>query len=469
MNIVIVGIGKLGFKLAEILVSEENNIQVVDINPGALTRIANRVDVLTVQGNGVELEVLDKIDMKAADLVVATTGSDEINVLVCLTAKRLGSTRVVARVRSPEYAGQIEFFKSEFGIDFITNPELDTALDIARYILRGYAAHMESFAGGKVGLFDVPAQALPDLVGRRLADIDSFPEILVVALYRDGDVVIPSGQTELKEQDILYLMGRRETVTNFARGLSDLGERHVTRKVMILGGGRAGFYLAQRLLANGLAVKIIEQDEERCDYLASSLKGSALVLCGDCTDLELLQEENLGEMDALVSLTGNDEENLMLALLGKQQGVSKVVAKVSRSNFVPLIEQLGIDRAVNPVLISAGEIARFIQGGEIASLSLMFGGQAEALEIVVPDSAKIVGLSLAEVKIPKGLIIGAIVRGGQVLIPNGQTVVEAGDRAIVFCLRSEVPSLNRLFYPRQRGFLHELWHGGKGDRKSPTS
>lgn len=468
MNIVIIGIGKLGSKLAEILASEENNIKVVDVNPAALTRLANRADVLTVQGNGVQLEVLEKLDMRGTDLLVAATDSDEVNVLVCLTAKRLGCSKVVARVRSPEYAGQIEFFKNELEIDFITNPELDTALDIARYVLRGYAAHMESFAGGKVGLFDVPVQALPELAGQRLADIRSFPEILVVALYRDGEVVIPSGQTELKEQDTLYLMGRRETVTNFARGLP-VGERHVTRKVMILGGGRAGFYLAQRLLANGLAVKIIEQDEERCNYLASALKGSALVLCGDCTDLELLQEENLGEMDALVSLTGNDEENLMLALLGKQQGVSKVVAKVSRSNFVPLIEQLGIDRAVNPVLISAGEIARFIQGGEIASLSLMFGGQAEALEIVVPESARLIGLPLAQAKIPRGLIIGAVVRDGQVLIPNGQTVLETGDRAIVFCLRSEISSLNRLFYPRQRGFLHELWHGGKGYRKPPTS
>jgi trk system potassium uptake protein TrkA len=468
LNIVIVGIGKLGSKLAEILASEENNIKVVDVNPAALTRLANRADVLTVQGNGVQLEVLEKLDMRGTDLLVAATDSDEVNVLVCLTAKRLGCSKVVARVRSPEYAGQIEFFKNELEIDFITNPELDTALDIARYVLRGYAAHMESFAGGKVGLFDVPVQALPELAGQRLADIRSFPEILVVALYRDGEVVIPSGQTELKEQDTLYLMGRRETVTNFARGLP-VGERHVTRKVMILGGGRAGFYLAQRLLANGLAVKIIEQDEERCNYLASALKGSALVLCGDCTDLELLQEENLGEMDALVSLTGNDEENLMLTLLGKQQGVSKVVAKVSRSNFVPLIEQLGIDRAVNPVLISAGEIARFIQGGEIASLSLMFGGQAEALEIVVPESARLIGLPLAQAKIPRGLIIGAVVRDGQVLIPNGQTVLETGDRAIVFCLRSEISSLNRLFYPRQRGFLHELWHGGKGYRKPPTS
>lgn len=469
MNIVIVGVGKLGSKLAEILASEDHNIKVVDSNETALVRLANRVDVLTVQGNGIQLELLEQLDMKGTNLLVATTGSDEINVLVCLTAKRLGCPQVVARVRSPEYANQMEFFRDEFEIDFITNPELDTALDIARYVLRGYAAHMESFAGGKVGLFDVPIQALPHLVGKKLAEINSLQQILVVALYRAGEVLIPSGETKLEEDDILYLMGRRETVTNFARGLTSLGERHITRKVMILGGGRAGFYLAQRLLANGLVVKIIEQDEDRCNYLVSSLKGNVLILCGDCTDLELLQDENLSEMDALVSLTGNDEENLMLALLGKQHGVPKVVAKVSRSNFVPLIEQLGIDRAVNPVLISAGEIARFIQGGEIASLSLLFGGQAEALEIVVPEGAAIVGVSLAEARMPRGLIIGAIVRQGQVLIPGGDTVIEVGDRAIVFCLRSEIASLNKLFYSKQRGFLHEFWHGSKGHRKPPTS
>ncbi len=236
---------------------------------------------------------------------------------------------------------------------------------------------------------------------------------------------------------------------------------------MILGGGRAGFYLAQRLLTSGLIVKIIEQDEQRCTYLASSLKG-ALVICGDGTDLDLLQDESLGEMDALVSLTGNDEENLMLALLGKQQRVPKVVAKVSRSNFVPLIEQLGIDRAVNPVLISAAEIVRFIQGGQIASLSLMFGGQAEAVEIVVPADAPIIGRRLAEAQIPRGLVIGAIVRRGQVLIPDGASIVEAHDRVIAFCLHSELPTLDKLFYPKQRRLWHELWHSGKGPRKPST-
>jgi len=467
MEIVIIGMGKLGFKLAETLASTTNNITVVDINEAALFRVANRLDVLTVRGNGAQLKVLEDLDMKNTDLVAAVTSSDETNLLICGQAKKLGCKRVVARVRNPEYANQIEFFKEHLGIDFITNPELDTAVDVARYVLRGYTAHMESFAGGKVGLFDVPMHTLPNLVGKHLWEIDVFDEILVAAISRGGQVIVPSGDTHLEEQDILYLIGRREAVTSFTRGLFLLGERRITRKTMILGGGKAGFYLASRLLASGVMVKIIEQSEERCDYLAENLKG-VLVICGDGTDLDLLQDEGLGEMDALISLTGNDEENLMLALLGKQQGVPKVVAKVSRSNFVPIIEQLGIDRAVNPVLISAGEIVRFIQGGQIASLSLLFGGQAEVVEIIVPEDAPIAGKKLAQAKIPRGLIIGAIVRDGQVFIPKGNSVVEAQDRVIVFCLQSEISTLQQLFYPKRRGFLHELWSSGSSFRKPPT-
>ncbi|HBG09264.1 MAG TPA: Trk system potassium transporter TrkA, partial [Firmicutes bacterium] len=211
----------------------------------------------------------------------------------------------------------------------------------------------------------------------------------------------------------------------------------------------------------------IEQDEDRCDYLAAQLP-SALVIHGDGTDLDLLQDENLADMDALVSFTGNDEENLMLALLGKQQGVAKVVAKVSRSNFVPIIEQLGIDRAVNPVLISAGELVRFIQGGQIASLSLMFGGQAEVLEIVVPPDAPIIGRKLAEAHIPQGVILGSIVRRGQVFIPKGDFIIQAQDRVIAFCLHKQLPAVNKLFYPKRRGLGHEFWFGRKGPGKPST-
>lgn len=464
MDILIVGMGKLGYKLAETLSSGEHNITVVDVEEQALQRAVNRLDVLAVTGNGAQLQLLQEVGAGKKDLVVAVTSSDEINVLICLTAKKLGCPRVAARVRHPEYAGQIDFFKEQLAIDFITNPELDTANEVARYLLRGYTSHLESFAGGRVGLFEVAAQGLPEVVGKTLAEADVFRDMLVVAIYRDGEVLIPSGATRVESDDLLQLIGRREAVTALIRGHGALGQRHVAKKVMILGGGKAAFYLAGRLLASGLSVKIIEQDEERCNYLAAQLPG-ALVICGDGTDLDLLQDENLAEMDALVSFTGHDEENLMLALLGKQQGVPKVVAKVSRSNFVPIIEQLGIDRAVNPVLISAGELVRFIQGGQIASLSLMFGGQAEVLEMVVPPGAPIIGRKLSEARIPQGVILGAVVRRGQVFIPKGDSVLQGQDRVIAFCLHRELPALNKLFYPKRKGLGHELWTGRKGAGK----
>lgn len=466
MEIVIIGAGKLGYKLAETLTSDDNNIRIVDISEKALEKAANRLDVLTVHGNGAQLQVLEEFALEKTDLVVAVTSDDETNILICLMAKKLGCKRVAARVRSPEYVNQIAFLKEHMGLDYITNPELDTALDIARYGLRGYAAHMESFADGKVGLFDVPMQSLPQLAGKSLAKIDVFQDILVAAISRGGQALVPSGRTVLQHEDILYLIGRRERLSAFARGLPELGQRRATRRIMILGGGRAGFYLAQRLLASGVDVKIIEQDRGRCDYLAQNLR--CLVICGDCTELDLLQDEGLSEMDALVSLTGNDEENLILALLGKEQGVAKVVAKVSRSNFVPIIEQLGIDRAVNPVLISAGEIVRFIQGGQIASLSLLLGGQAEVMEIIVSENAPICGKELARARVPAGVIIGAIVRSGDVFIPDGGSVIEASDRVIVFCLQSEVPALQRLFFPGKGGFWRELRSSRKIFRKPPA-
>lgn len=464
MDILIVGMGKLGYRLAETLVASEHNVTVVDSDEEALVKAVNRLDVLTVTGNGAQLQLLEEIGVGKKDLVIAVTSSDETNVLICVTAKKLGCPRVAARVRNPDYAGQIDFLKRELAIDFITNPELDTANEVARYLLRGYNSHLESFAGGRVGLFEVPAAALPEVIGKTLAEVDVFRDLLIGALYRDGEVIIPSGETRLESGDTLYLIGRRESVTALIRSHADLGQRHVTKKVMILGGGKAGFYLANRLLTAGLSVKIIEQDEERCGYLASHLPG-ALVICGDATDLDLLQDENLSDMDALVSFTGHDEENLMLALLGKQHGVAKVVAKVSRSNFVPIIEELGIDRAVSPGLISAGELVRFIQGGQVASLSLMFGGQAEAMELVVPPTAPIIGKALSEAGIPSGVLIGSVVRQGQVFIPKGDFIIRGQDRVIAFCLHKQLPALSKLFDPKRRGIGHELWFGRKDTGK----
>jgi len=468
MRIMIAGAGKLGYKVAEALSSNGHDITVIDIDERALQRVANNLDVLTAKGNAAQLDLLKQFNMERTSVTVAVTGSDETNLLICLLAKELGCKQVVARVRNPAYAKQLEFFSSRFDVDFIINPDQEVARDIFRYFLQGGALHIEEFAHGRVGLMEYPITLRPELAGHTLQELDAFRSVLVAAIAREDEIIVPHGSTELGAKDVLYLIGKTADLKAFS-GEGQFGEKKaVPRNVMILGGGNPALFLAKELLEAGASVKIVEQDAERCEYLAENLR-NVLVIHGDATDRDLLEEESLAEMDALAALTGLDEENLLLALLGKQQGIGRVVAKVSRSNFISIIEQLGIDRAVNSVLISAGAIIRFIQGGQIASLSLLFGGQAEVVEIIVTDASQVIGVPLRQLDLPQGIIVGAVVRGGRVTIPRGDTVIQPGDRVVVFCVASMVHQLEKLFYRQKGGLLHELWHGRKDSGKPPLS
>ncbi len=467
VRIVIAGAGKLGYKLAEALSRDDHDITVVDIDEQALSRVSSNLDVLTIRGNAVSMEVLQQLGLERTHIIIAVTASDEANILIGMMAKKLGCEKAVARIRTPEYADQINFFRSELGIDFITNPDRELAHAAARYLIQEGTVHMEQFAQGRVGLLERSMADLPHLVGRALSEVRDFQSLLVAAISRDGQILIPSGRTVLTEGDVLYLIGRGEDLRAFAGDELRLAERRIPRRVMILGGGNAALYLAQRLREYRSQVKIIEQDEERCAYLVERLP-NVLVIHGDGTDHDLLDEENLAEMDALVALTGLDEENLLLALLGKRLGVAKVAAKVSRSNFIHIIEQLGIDLAVNPVLLSAASIIRFIEGGQIASLSLLFGGQAEVLEIIVTEASKVIGIPLKDLNLPEGIIVGAIIHAGKIIIPKGDSVIRSGDRVVVFCVTSLVSQLEKLFYRQKGGFLREFWRGHKGPGNPPT-
>ncbi len=466
MHIIIVGVGQLGYRLAESLSNEYNSLSVVDVKPEALERVNNSLDVLTVLGNGVEVSVLKSMHIQKADLMIAVTNRDEVNILVCQIAKKLGCKRVIARIRNPEYANQLEFMKSSMRIDFIVNPEREMARDIAKYLLKGNAIHMEDFAQGKVGMADLRLQNYPGLVGQKIKTMDCLENLLLAAIVREGKIIVPYGDLELQSSDVVYIIGKKESINTFTKNNGANMERQSVTKALILGGGRAGYHLARKLLQNGVAVKIVERDRERCNYLASKLK-RALVIHGDGTDQDLLNQECHAEVDGMITLTGIDEENLLLALLGKQYGIRRVMAKVSRASYVPIIEQLGIDVA-NPVLITAGEILRFIQGGRVASLSLLFGGQAEVVEIIVDETARAVGIPLAHLGLPRGIIIGSIVHQGDVVIPRGSSVIQPGDRVIVFCVQSKVVMLEKFFYPSKGGLFRELWDNYKGTRK-PSS
>ncbi|WP_353892581.1 Trk system potassium transporter TrkA [Proteinivorax hydrogeniformans] len=467
MRVIIIGAGKLGYKLAESFAQGERDVIVIDVIQKALDRINNSLDVLTIKANGVQLDALKQLNIKSTDLVIAVTSNDETNMLVGSTAKKLGCKKSVARIRNPEYANQLAFIKKEMGIDYIVNPELGTAKEIAKYLLKGHAIHMEDFAMGKVSMVDFRVEKLKGVTGKKLKELDIPRSMLIVAISRDGEIIIPYGDTKVEDKDVIYVMGNKESINEFSENCGAPIKRKTVKKALIIGGGKAGYHLARKLSQNGVGVKIIESDKDRCKYLADELS-NVLVIHGDGADINLLNEENISEMDTLISVTGFDEENLLLALLAKQYGVEKVIAKVSRPNYIPIIEKLGIDLALNPVLITASEILRFIQGGRVVSISLLLGGQAEVLEIIAESGTKIVGKRLADLPLPSGIIIGSIVHKGKVMIPNGDSVIYPGDRVIVFCLQSEEQTLNRFFSKDKGGLLNELWGSIKGPRKSTS-
>lgn len=467
MNIIIVGAGKLGYILAEFLSQNDNNVVMIDINEKALERASNQLDVLIYRGNGAQISVLEDFNVKNSDLLIATTNNDDTNMLICYLAKKLGCKRVVARIRDPEYSEQIEMLKKHLDIDYVANPELEMAKEIGAHLLKGQALNMEDFAKGKVSIVNFRVNDLDGMEGLKIKDIRIPKSVLIAAIHRGGKIIIPHGDTVLQGNDTVYFIGEKESISLFKNSSRNLENNIIVKKAMILGGGKATYYLAKRLIRHGVSVKIIERDEGRCSYLAQELPG-ALIIHGDATDPYLLTEENISDVDALVSLTGYDEENLLMTLLAKKYGVGKVITKVSRSNYIPIIEQLGINNSVNPIMITAGEIMRFIQGGRVVSLSLLIGGQAEVLELIAKENSRVVGKPLVELGLPKGIIIGSIVQKGKVIIPDGNSIINPGDRLIVFCLQSEVITLEKLFYKTKGGLIDELWDHYKGFRE-PSS
>jgi len=452
MKVIIVGIGKLGYRLAESLINSDIDVTLIDQNSKVLERINDYLDVLTVTANGIEIEVLKELNIKSYDFLIATTYSDETNAIICSLAKKLGCKKTIARIRNPEYTKQLDFIKTEMGIDHIINPELATSNEIARYLLKSYNFYSEDFAKGKVSILDFNIKNMPTFVGKNIIELDDMEDLLIAAITRNDEIIIPHGYTELLENDIIHVIGSTEKVTKFGEKFNFHGDRGKIRRVMILGGGNIAYYLAQKLKSFNTKVSIIEQDRDRCRYLSERLS-DALIIRGDGTDINLLEEEGLESMDAFIGATGFDEQNLLMTLIANQAGVHKTIAKISRPNYVKIIDNLGIDVALNPTNIAVSSILKFIRGGKVVSVSLLLGGQAEVTEIIAIKDSRIIGKPIAELGLPKGIIIGAIVHQGKVIIPNGNTIIEPDDRLIIFCLSSNVPDLELFTKPVKGGLF----------------
>ncbi|HZJ82517.1 MAG TPA: Trk system potassium transporter TrkA [Clostridia bacterium] len=465
MKIMIVGAGKLGYKLAELMINEDIDVTLVDSNSKVIERANDHLDVLTVNANGIELQTLQDLGIKSYDLLIACTNSDEINVIICSVAKKLGCHKTIARVRDPEYIHQFDFIKSEMGIDHIVNPDLATANEIARYLLRSYSFNNEEFAKGRVSMVDFHVNNMQAFIGKKLMELDGFQDLLIVAISREGNIIIPHGSTQLHGDDIIYVIGESKNINGLAARFKLNMEKKDIKRVMILGGGKISYYLAQQLISANIRVTIFEQNKERCKYLSEKLD-KALIIDGDGTDINLLEEEDLSSMDAFVGATGYDEQNLLMSLMARQSGVGKVIAKISKPSYVHLIDKLGIDFALDPTNIIAADILKFIRGGRVVSVSLLLGEQAEVTEIIVDKDIPIVGKALWELELPKGIIIGSIVRDRKVIVPNGETIVMAKDRLIIFCIASNVPHLQVFMKGKKGGIIGELRNYNQSIRKT---
>lgn len=457
MKILIVGAGKLGCQLSKALCMKENQVTLMDLKQPALDLAAADLNLNILQMNGVEISSLKQAGVEELNVTIAVTGDDETNLLIAFLAKRLGCHRSLARVRNPEYASQSAYISGEMTIDLIVNPEEATAQAIQHYLLKEKNLHMNEFAGGKIVLAEIHATALEIPENRSLQSLNASGRVVVAAIVREGQMLIPDGESFIEKTDLLYLAGRKGDVEQFAAeyGLKQQNQR--VRQVVVVGGGRIGYYLIKSLTESGIRVTCIEIDRERCKYLAQKCE-KALILNADGTDLNLLKSEGVFSADALVAVTGHDEENLILSLMAKQFGTKSVATKVSRSSYIPILEKLGVDAVFNPVVLTAGQILRFILEGKVNSISLLFGGMAEAVEISVQPGAYITQKCLQQLKLPKGMIIAAILKEKEVVIPEGSSQVQPGDRVVVFLYTHLMDQLEAVFYPPRKGKDSGLWH-----------
>ena len=443
MNIAIIGGGKLGIKVCEALVGGDYSITIVDTNDALLDRLSQQFDVMTVNEDARDINVLKEIGINKFQYVLVATGRDETNLVIGGFAKKLGCHRVIVRVRDPEYMKHFEFIRTSMGIDYIVNPDFAITMEIYKYLSEKYTLNNGVFTSGRIALIEFKAKRKKELIGLKMPEVRRLmPDMLIAAISRNGKVIIPHGNDEIREDDAVYVVGEKNEIMELNKKVHVKGKYTDLQKVMIIGGGKTGYYLAQRLADFGASVKLVEQSKERCQYLSTRIP-NVMILHGDGTDMDMLEEENIDEMDAFVTATGYDEQNLLLALTAKQKGIEDVISKISRESYSGLIEEMGVDMVLNPLDITAAYIFSIIQGEKRVISSMLVQGQAEIIEVVATPGMKMVGDTLQNLNLPKGVLIASIYRQGEVIIPDGNARIKDGDRVIMFSLLSDIADLEK--------------------------
>jgi len=445
VKIIIIGAGEVGFHVANRLCEENKNVVIIDKNAAAVQQVSEQLDVQTIHGSGSNPAVLEEAGLKQAEILLAVTDNDETNLVACLVADLISpNTKKLARIREGAWDCYYDqFHVNPPHIDSIINPEIEVVKTIERLLVVPGAVDVGEFEDGRIKFVGIVLDEQSKLCGVKLTDMANIldePPPLIASLVRGDEVIIPTGQDHLKPNDLIYVVSKAASLANTLK-LFDKHEEELKR-VLIVGGGRIGYRLAKRLEGKSIQTKIIERDKSRCSVLAEDLN-KTIVLCADGSDQKFLTSENIQDMNAVVTVTDDEETNILVSLLSKRLGVQKAITKVDRLSYFNLMSTIGIHRIVSPRLSAVNSILQHVRRGKILSDIALKGEHAEVIEAVALETSSIVGKPLSKISFPKEALLASIITKQEIIIPSGDSVVNPGDRIIIFAKRQAVPKIEK--------------------------
>ena len=448
MNIIIIGAGALGVRLAEILLDEDHNITIIEKDESKVDKLVETYDIQGVAGLATHCDVLREAGVKESDLVIATTPSDENNILACLIAKKMGVSNTIARVRNPEYATQMNFMREELGVSLMVNPDLSAALEIYRTLQFPSTINVESFSNGRIDIAGIKITDESPLCNRKLFEFsDKFSgNFIICAVSRGHEVYIPNGDFTILPGDTVHVTGSHKSLGKIAKELSGKKAK-MLKKIMIIGGSRISIYLSNMLASIGKDVIVIEPNKDRCDKLFEFCP-KATVINGDYNDYSLLLKEGIESMDAVVTLSDYDETNFLVSMFSESVNVKKNITKVNSQNLVKMLNTMDMDSYVNVPEITCDAICQYVRAKKSVSSASMktlyklVDGKIEASEFVAGDDTKFLGKQLNTIKMKNNVLIAAVTKKNKIIFPSGNDVIESGDRVVIVSKGSIIYSLN---------------------------
>jgi len=446
MNIAVLGAGKVGLYVVNALIHKKYNLTLIDKDSPKINSIEERLDVGTVLGEGTEWETLERAEVNNADLFLALTDDDEVNLISCLMAKQLGAKRTVCRTKKLLYTQEAkERYRKLFDLDLLVSTEVLTALEIAKHIDQPGSLSLQYFAGGEIEMRQFQLEGQETKILQHSLKELAFPEnILVASIYRDKKLIIPKGEDQLQGGDIVTVIGGKEAIPKLQQLFRK--KEPPPRSVAIAGGGNLGFTLAQVLEKRRLRVKLIEQTKQECESLSERLRWTS-VIQGDATDTLLLEEENIASSDVFVACTGDDETNLFSALLAKDLGVKNTICVIHRPEYTSIVEKSGITLAISPRNVTANQLVTFLSHRQVKSVTVLGEGEAEVLELSATSFAPVVNKPLKNLNLPTGILLAAVIHNGEMIIPHGEEVIQPGDSIIVLCDSKLADKVQALIHP----------------------